>query len=177
MSAAAQPNPTDKLAQLVSHEIRRDAQRIANQEPNLDQLKREMAMTVLPLVQELGSEVMRLRSWANECLNQHADQLDDHEVRLDVIEQEVTGDESRLEPEDAELFAKLAAACEAFAEEALRSTTDPDGRKKLEEVLAMAKQAGERLGEIEAAYEDDDDDEEPEASSEAEEGSEARAEG
>jgi hypothetical protein len=171
---AVQPTPTDKLAQLVGQEIRKETQRLSHQDANLEQLKRELVMTVLPIVQDLGSELLQLRGWANEYFNHHADQLDDHEARLTVME-DIASDESRLDPDDAELFAKLVAACEVLAEQALATTTDPSGKKKLEEVLEVTKQARERLVQI---VEGDEDDEGEEGDEDAEgEVEQAAAEG
>lgn len=146
----------DKLVLLVESEIDEEVRRITAQTPTLEQLQLDLARTALSMLRDLGVGVLKFRNWAAYSNGQHSDHLDDHEARLLVLESILIGGETQLAPDDADMFAKVTVAAEAFAEEALTKTTDPGGRAKLEEVLELCTLAKQRIEETTIPADDED---------------------
>jgi hypothetical protein len=112
----------------------------------------------MPTVRDLGKQMLQIRDWAAHAHFRHADHLDNHEERIGYVEAATfdSGSE-QLSQESWETFQRIAIALELFATESLKTTTDPEGRKQLEEQQKMAKGALTMLNEI-AILDDDDDD-------------------
>lgn len=155
-SATAQPQ--DRLQQLAA-ELPREAERIAKQQGSAEQLTNELARTVLPMVQELTIAVIEFRNWAAYSHGEHAEHLDDHEARVSSLEESVFEQSTQMSQDDADLFSKIIAAAEAFAEQALVHTSDATGKAKLQEVLDLCNEARERIAESTVDDSDDDDSE------------------
>ena len=166
-----------KLEDVGTDRKRLNALSDSEDEEARDKLLAEIGRTVMAYVAEqiedvvvFGNEVLKFRNWAAEAhaahalhLNGHSELIKNHEERMLYLESVVLGGESQLSPEDAELFAQCAIAAQEFAEEALKHTTEPAGRQKLQEIVDLARAAQERVAEIEIDSDDDDDDESPPA--------------
>lgn len=163
-----QPNqpeqPRDALLQLITkiipfdrNRIKEMAQTIGEEEKAASRLAREIHGTVLPLIERVGRELHNLRSWAANSVQHHASVINDIAERVEALEQMIMGGESQLLAEDAQLLARVAHALEGMAEEAKKHTTDPAGIAKLDELLALAVMARQRIEEIEVTEDDGDD--------------------
>lgn len=162
----------DALANLVfralpqkSDDVRSAQKRLTQlADEDRDRLFAEIGRTVMAFVNEgvddlivLGNEVISFRNWAALTIPQHAEVIDGLASRLEYIEDVVFGGTSQLTSEDAALFMQVADAAEQFARASLEHTP-PEGKAKLEQILAIVSTAQERIGEIEIDFDDGEDD-------------------
>jgi hypothetical protein len=174
-AAVAQALP-DAMGQLILgqlpkklEDLERDTLRITkladgDTEESRTQLRAEIGRTVMAWMTEniedlmsFGTAVLQFRNWAAFAHGEHASHIDDHHDRIAVLEAVMLGGDSTLSADDAELFNSVAIDAEYFATESLKVTSDPEGRAKLEEMIARARRAQERIDEVEVDEDDDDD--------------------
>lgn len=146
----------DKLGPLVNGGIESEIRRIVKiSDPDGALLLQEMCGTVLPILRDLAEELLKHRNYTVYLHNEHADQIDEQEARLGVLE-DALGSDSQLTTEDAELFGKVVIIAEGMVEGARMNTTDPVGKQQLEEYAAMIAEAKQRIADIELVDADDD---------------------
>lgn len=163
----------DALTKL-REDLPREKQRLKHlKDVSLQELQEELASTVVSCLQETVEQVFLFRHWAAHAHQAHADSLDSHEERLEVLESMIFGGDSQLTSEDAVLFSKIAYALQGFVEQAKEQTTDEEGQSKLAELDALCRAAQQRIAAIEVSEGDDEEGEQ--VSGEAEDASEAAA--
>lgn len=149
--------PRDELAQLAA-DLDKEGKRALKCDDH-ETLRDFVGRTVMPSLRDLAKQVIELRNWAGYAHNAHANHLDNHEDRVAYLEAATfdAGNE-QLTQDTWTTLQRVAIALDVFLEEAMKSTSDPEGRKKLEEQGEMSKRALSMLEDVAILDDDDGDD-------------------
>lgn len=157
-AASSADGQEDLLAKLTYQDVPTFKEEIRGmRDVTPEQLQDVIHGTVMSLIRALGGEVYKLRGWLLMVREGDVNVMDEVIQRVEEIESLVYGGDSQLVQADADLFANIVGACEAFAEQALAATADSAGKEQLTELLALCAQGKARIDEIVVSGDGDDD--------------------